>query len=479
MSYCHRCNSHICRHNWRTVLIGLLLMLCANTGFGEGVYQIYDGTERGSCVSIPIQGDDRQHFLTVDHASDSGDLSIVIRGTHYPAERVTGWRTGLEPVSLVRVINPVPHTVPVYDIGATPLRQGESVYCVGFPFGRYTGRKSRVNSVQQAGYYTTRGIMDSGSSGGAILTESGKLVGIISSVDDRTGETLSVNLHAATRGYTTVRTVQWQCTPQGCIPCYPSRPPQNYIRHQRIEPRLLGPPRVEFFEQSTVPQPAPQAQPQQPATPQPSIEVDWSEFDSLVKQELVKLWERDKAQLRGRPGADGKDGAPGARGPQGPPGVGQQGPTGPPGPAGPPPTDAQVVAAVRTILYEDPERFRGPPGKEGSRGLVGVPDEEDIRNWLVGAASDPATRQMLATVLADIVAADPRVEQLIERLDQLEASGPAAGEELTSRLQAIEQALTTSVPVRVFNSDGSLFSEDAERRALDPIEIELAPPKTK
>lgn len=380
MSYCHRCNSHICRHNWRSVLIGLLLMLCANTGFGEGVYQIYDGTERGSCVSIPIQGDDRQHFLTVDHASDSGDLSIVIRGTHYPAERVTGWRTGLEPVSLVRVINPVPHTVPVYDIGATPLRQGESVYCVGFPFGRYTGRKSRVNSVQQAGYYTTVGIMDSGSSGGAILTESGKLVGIISSVDDRTGETLSVNLHAATRGYTTVRTVQWQCTPQGCIPCYPSRPPQNYIRHQRIEPRLLGPPRVEYFEQSTVPQP----QPTQPA-PQPSIEIDHELIASLVKQEIARLWRENREHLRGEPGPPGADGRDGVDGPQ-----------------------ITVQEVAQYLVTNHAQQLRGesgPAGKDGQPGARGP----------AGPLTTYDDQQLI-----DLLADDPRVQDLLARLEAVE-----------------------------------------------------------
>lgn len=63
---------------------------------------------------------------------------------------------------------------------------------------------------------------------------------------------------------------------------------------------------------------------------------------------------------------------------------------------------------------------RGPPGEPGPRGLVGVPSEADIQNWLIGASSDPETRVMLATMLTELVAADPRVTGLIQRLEALE-----------------------------------------------------------
>lgn len=118
----------------------------------------------------------------------------------------------------------------------------------------------------------------------------------------------------------------------------------------------------------------------------------------------------------------------------------------------------------------------GPRGPQGERGFVGVPDDKDIKNWLVGASSDPETRQMLATVLADIVGTDPRVEQLIQRLEALENR---RGEVISGgQLEEIEQRLESRiVPVIVRNADGSTYSEAPQRQAFDPIVINLAEPQ--
>jgi hypothetical protein len=131
--------------------------------------------------------------------------------------------------------------------------------------------------------------------------------------------------------------------------------------------------------------------------------------------------ESNHEQLSGKNGSDGRDGVNAQsvsvaeiseylvanhgsqlRGP-----VGATGPTGSQGPAG------------QQGLPGESGRD-GADGKDGARGLVGVPDEADIRNWLVGAASDPQTREALGVLLADIVSSDPRVDALIQRLESVE-----------------------------------------------------------
>ena len=63
---------------------------------------------------------------------------------------------------------------------------------------------------------------------------------------------------------------------------------------------------------------------------------------------------------------------------------------------------------------------RGEQGPQGERGLIGVPDDQDIRNWLVGAMSDAETRAMMSQLLVELAAEDPRTTGLIQRLEALE-----------------------------------------------------------
>jgi hypothetical protein len=262
--------------------------------------------------------------------------------------------------------------------------------------------------------------------------------------------------------------VQWhsvqQC-PNGQCPMHPQQPSRpSYRRYERVQPQFLAPPRIERYEESTIPQ---TIEPPQPA-PQPPVS------EQRIQDAVTQWMKSNRDQLRGQDGSDGRDGVNAQsvsvaeiseylianHGSQ------LRGPVGATGPAG-----SQGSPGQQGLPGES-----GRDGKDGARGLVGVPDEADIRNWLVGAASDPQTRQMLATLLANLVAADPRVDALIQRLDQLEQQSPADVTAITQRVDDVEARLTSVVPVRILNNDGSVFSADEERRALDPIEFKLLPP---
>lgn len=125
-------------------------------------------------------------------------------------------------------------------------------------------------------------------------------------------------------------------------------------------------------------------------------------------------------------------------------------PPGERGPAGQNGRDAEVNygAIIEAVVAQLPPPQQGPPGPAGPagpQGLIGVPDAEDIQNWLVGAMSNPETRERISVLLADLVAVDPRVSQLIQRIEALEAASTAAAaapgdlQAIISRLQALEE----------------------------------------
>lgn len=148
--------------------------------------------------------------------------------------------------------------------------------------------------------------------------------------------------------------------------------------------------------------------------------------------------------------------------------------------------DYQKLSEQFFVQYGDQLRGRdgtngtnginGTDGVEGPRGLVGVPDEQDIRNWLVGASSDPQTQQMLATILADIVATDPRVEDLIQRLERLEEGGQETVpdgriDSLASRLTAVESRKNSQ---RVLLVDGKTNTVIDDETYIDkPIILDI------
>lgn len=164
--------------------------------------------------------------------------------------------------------------------------------------------------------------------------------------------------------------------------------------------------------------------PQYPQYPQYSVQQQpprSAGTTSIVRsQELIRwIGGISQADMDGSPSTavgECQPGPQGARGPQG--GVG---PSGPPGPTGPP----------------GPQGARGPQGDVGPSGLAGPPGPPGPQ----GARGEPGT-----------LSADS-LNQVADKLQQ-----------------ALSQRI---VPVIVRNEDGSIYSQDLERKAFDPIEIIL------
>lgn len=121
--------------------------------------------------------------------------------------------------------------------------------------------------------------------------------------------------------------------------------------------------------------------------------------------------------------------------------------------------------------------LRGDRGSDGANGLVGVPDEADIQTWLVGAMSRPETRQALSTMLSDLIAEDPRVQELLDRVQSGSGSAFDEAQIAVLRNSIIDEIRDIPAPLTVRNADGSLYGEAPDRRALDPITINLASPQ--
>jgi len=70
--------------------------------------------------------------------------------------------------------------------------------------------------------------------------------------------------------------------------------------------------------------------------------------------------------------------------------------------------------------------------------------------------------------------------EILTRIESMHSNNGDRSSAVMVRLNAIQESIADlgerSVPIRVFNSDGSLYSEDSARRLLDPIEFELSPP---
>lgn len=106
------------------------------------------------------------------------------------------------------------------------------------------------------------------------------------------------------------------------------------------------------------------------------------------------------------------------------------------GPSGATPTTEEIVKIVVAVIENDPERFRGPAGRDGAsgpagppgeRGLVGVPDNVDIGNWLKGALQDPETRESLRSELRDLLAEDPQIQEILRKIESATSGSSGSG----------------------------------------------------
>lgn len=262
-----------------------------------------------------------------------------------------------------------------------------------------------------------------GDSGGPVYCD-GAVVGIVSSVRLPSDRSPMPTSRLQYRGTTTriVRTktvlkwiqTQYQCGPQGCPiilrPAIrqpmagltiPIGPPQ--IVHEAVPaPRRYVPEPMpdELFTPSDEPEEEPKTEPRIVQGPRGPAGKDGRDGRAPTEAEIRKAvneWlDENSDSLRGKDGQDGRS-----------------------------PSIQEVASVVKAMIDRDPSKFRGPagepgvPGPKGERGPVGVPDEPDMKAVVRGWLADPETR----TWLVDELSQDMRIQDLIERLEAVEARG--------------------------------------------------------
>lgn len=181
--------------------------------------------------------------------------------------------------------------------------------------------------------------------------------------------------------------------------------------------------------------------------------------------------------LKANPPRDGRDGEPGA--------------------AGPPGENAEVdyAAIVEAVVSQLPVPRDGVDGTPGSDGADGRPaDPAEVARYLIAnhradimgarGPQGPPGNSIQGPIgpKGDRYVAVPDDEAFQQRVDEWLSRNPAVVErynrvpEMEERIRVLEAALSSQQPVRVLNSDGSVYSEDVERRLVDPIEFQLDDP---
>lgn len=303
-----------CPHTWRSVFLAALQLLMTAGAIGTAVLicaaigQCADGTTekggvyecttdcldgavaQGSCVAIA-----QNTYLTIGHQVKDATTIHVRRGKTRDVLTIRRrFETKPERVILLQDVGPVKHHR-VYPLSTTRVKVGQTCWMVGYEWGRWRDARCRIVAVDDDQIIFSP-MPDHGMSGGGVINEAGELVGIISGKDTQRREGVAVST-------TSVRIVepiqQWICGPSGC------RPPQNYVIQERIIPHVFRPPTVIRNEWSTAPT---QAVPQPTVTASCNCEncgnIDLETIDSLVKQEMARIWNEEKESLRGRDGQD-------------------------------------------------------------------------------------------------------------------------------------------------------------------------------
>lgn len=418
---------------------------------------------KASAVCIGESEPSTALWVTAGHNfRECSQATVIWKGQRYPIENLVV----AQDVDLAhfQCIAPA-EAMPLY--AGDPVPQGTLVDVAGYGpeyFGRATGarvREARLESLDTLEQISEQVVP--GDSGG-VVAHNRRTFGIINGFETesprRTVWTPAVKIHECLS-----RVYDVQCPPGGC---------PIYIRRGVRQPMIgipVGPPQLV------------------------------TDISPNPPQKYVPAPTPDPISVQGPRGEKGDRGPQGERGPTGPPGEsvskehveavvtawlsanmdqlrGEPGPAGSPGRDGksftseelrvaaavwleanrldlrsPPPSDTQVTKAVADILFADPERFRGPPGKDGSPGSAGPKGDR-----YVAVPDDEAFKQHVDRWLN----ANPQYKDL-----------PG----LSKRLDEIESLLSKKQPVQILNSDGTVFSEDVDRGILDPIVIRLEDPK--
>ena len=262
-----------------------------------GVYLLrsYEGNIIGSgtCVAIDVPDKlKRQHFLTVKH-NVTADMEVESGGKSFAVELVAEWVCHPEPIVLLRQVRSEGQWKE-YRLATSNAERGQIAFIAGFPGGRFRGVRTSIDFVDYLSdsYLYLRGVSQSGMSGGAILSESGHLVGLVTGADDQRRQTYAVNVWDAVQRNRKAKgtPVQWRCYRGRCYPMY-VQPMFPSVVSRPVQP------------QPVITQPAPR-----PASQTPP-QVDMEEVLRDVKIEVVAWLEENREQLRGEDGADGEDGA--------------------------------------------------------------------------------------------------------------------------------------------------------------------------
>lgn len=325
-----------------------------------------------SCVAVGTTQSGKTCVVTAKHCvRQSANVFYVVNKNGRKRRAIVVWRSpDLDIAALV--VNESLSTPPVR---YSDVEKGESFILKGVISRRAQVSEGKASTIERSGRTWFRGFWShAGMSGGAIYDTRLNLVGIHHSKVQKSDETIGVTgagfreaINQFERRYGKLqRKIEQQ---QGRVPLC----------------QRCGDPRCPFSRSQTTSNAC-------------RVEVN---YNGLADELFAKYGDRMKGEP-GRNGANGEDGLNGST----------------------PQIDVDELANVITARYAD--RIRGPRGNDGVQGLqgdpglVGVPSSDDIRNWLVGASSDPETRAMLATIFADLVAADPRTANLIERLERIE-----------------------------------------------------------
>lgn len=116
-----------------------------------------------------------------------------------------------------------------------------------------------------------------------------------------------------------------------------------------------------------------------------------------------------------------------------------------------------------------------------------------LQQYLADAEPTPATQptpavealsreELKAEILCELAQQVPQVDVATLRkliVAEVELRIPKPVDAAQLKQDVVSELTQRKVPVRILNPDKSVFSEDAERKAFEPIEIELLPPAQK